>query len=75
MKHFAAAFFAAALLTSGSALAAYQAEGQGHVDTASYAAPQGEGHVDIAQARPEGNGHVDIADAYPQNEGHVQMGG
>jgi uncharacterized membrane protein len=58
------AFLGFALLFLGAAVAAYAApEGNGHVDIASYASPEGNGHVgDTASyAAPEGNGHVDTA--------------
>jgi len=44
------AFLGSTLLFSGAAIASYASpEGNGHVgDTASYAAPEGNGHVDIA---------------------------
>jgi hypothetical protein len=51
------------LLLSGAAFASVAPPGNGHVDTASYASPEGNGHVgDTASyAAPEGNGHIDIA--------------
>jgi hypothetical protein len=58
------AFVGSTLLFLGAAVAAYAApEGNGHVDIASYASPEGNGHVgDTASyAAPEGNGHVDTA--------------
>ncbi|WP_026608454.1 hypothetical protein [Methylocapsa acidiphila] len=61
MKILKITLFGAALVLAAPAFATYAApEGNGHVgDTASYAAPEGNGHVDTASyAAPEGNGHV-----------------
>jgi len=58
------AFLGSTLLFSGAAIASYASpEGNGHIDIATYASPEGNGHVgDTASyAAPEGNGHVDIA--------------
>ena len=58
------AFLGSVLFFSGAAVAAYAApEGNGHIDIATYASPEGNGHVgDTASyAAPEGNGHIDIA--------------
>jgi hypothetical protein len=69
MKIFASALFSAAVLASGSAYAdRYQSLGQVGVVQSSAVTPEGNGHVDIAQARPEGNGHVDMA-TYAHPEG------
>ena len=60
MKIFTATILSAALLASGAAYAdRYQSLGE--VTTYASIAPEGNGHVDLAQAKPEGNGHVDIA--------------
>jgi hypothetical protein len=51
------------LLLSGAAFASVAPAGNGHVDIASYASPEGNGHVgDTASyTAPEGNGHIDVA--------------
>jgi hypothetical protein len=66
------AFLGSTLLFSGTAVAVYAApEGNGHIDIATYASPEGNGHVgDTASyAAPERNGHVDIA-TYASPEGN-----
>jgi hypothetical protein len=69
MKILAAAVFSTAVLVSGAAYAdRYQSLGQVGVLQSSAVTPEGQGHVDIAQAKPEGNGHVDIA-SYAHPEG------
>ena len=76
MRHSTLAIFAAALLSSTAASAgSYHADVQRDVTLASLSAPEGTGHVDIAQARPEGTGHVDIAQARPEGTGHVDIAG
>ena len=54
------ALLSAALLCLWRSFRLHRVEGNGHVDTASYAAPEGNGHVgDTASyAAPEGNGNV-----------------
>jgi hypothetical protein len=64
MKFLKPVLLGAFLLFSGVFVASYASpEGNGHVgDTASYAAPEGNGNFSTASyAAPEGNGHIDTA--------------
>ena len=67
MKRFhVAALAAAALLASSAAYAeTYHSDVRQDMILSSVT-PEGNGHVDVAQARPEGNGHVDIAGMPPE---------
>ena len=48
MKTLSIALFGASLLMSGAAFANYLPEGNGSVNTASYAAPEGNGNIQSA---------------------------
>jgi hypothetical protein len=47
MKILSIALLGSSLLMSGAAVANYIPEGNGHLDTASYAAPEGNGNVQL----------------------------
>ena len=62
MKILSIALLAAGLLMSGAIFANSLPEGNGNVNTASYAAPEGNGNVNTASyAAPEGNGNVQLS--------------
>jgi hypothetical protein len=71
MKTLKIALLGAALLSTAAIFAAAAPEGNGNVNSASYAAPEGNGAVNTASyATPEGNGSVNTASLEP--EGHSQ---
>jgi hypothetical protein len=73
MKTFKIALFGAALLSSAAIFAAAAPEGNGNVNSASYAAPEGNGAINSASyAAPEGNGAINTASyAAPEGNGSV----
>lgn len=70
-------FFGLSIFLSGAALTSSAIEGNARIDTASYASPEGTGHVgDTASyAAPEGNGHVGDTASYaaPEGNGHIDV--
>lgn len=73
MKTLKIVFVGVALVLSAAAFA-YAQERAGRFDAANYAAPEGDGHADVANYAPQAAGRVQVATyAAPEGNGHADV--